>query len=96
MYLIRYKETDFDLLSVKELFYTQDRNLAADIADDLDKQLQRIIVECQANHIVGCVEIPELDVFILSTNSNVKIEMVEVPRLKLVPPLSFTHLLSNS
>jgi hypothetical protein len=95
MYLIRFKEQDFDLLAVQELFYTRDRKEAEDLVEDLNSQLQKIIEACRKEHILGCVEIPELKIFILSTHSIVKIEMVEVDRIPAeIDRLTFTHLLS--
>jgi hypothetical protein len=95
MYLIRFKEQDFDLLAVQELFYTRDRKEAEELVEDLNSQLQSVIETCRKEHILGCVEIPELKIFILSTHSIVKIEMIEVDRIPAeIDRLTFTHLLS--
>lgn len=93
MYVIRFREQDFDLLSIQDLFFTRDRKEAEIFALDLNHQLQNIVAECKKQGILGCVEIPELKVFILSTKSILSIEMVEVDRITDIGRLTYNHLL---
>lgn len=93
MYVIRFREQDFDLLSIQDLFFTRDRKEAEIFTLDLNHQLQNIVAECKKQGILGCVEIPELKVFILSTKSILSIEMVEVDRITDIGRLTYNHLL---
>lgn len=94
MYLIRYKEQDFDLLAIQELFYTRDRKEAELLTEDLNIQLQKVVKACRNEGILGCVDIPELKIFILSTHSIMKIEIVEIDRIPdEIGQLTYTHLL---
>lgn len=95
MFLIRFKEFDFDLLAIKELFFTRDRKEAEDLVESLNSQLQQIVKDAKSQYIQGCIEIPELGIFIVSTSSTVKIELVEIDRIPdEIGQLTFTHLLS--
>ena len=93
MYLIRFKETDFDLISVKELFYIPHRLEATQVAEELNEFVQEILEKCRKDSILGCVFIPQLDVMIVSTRSLCTVEAIELKRFEPLPDLTYEHLL---
>ena len=94
MYLIRFKETDFDLIAVKELFYIQNRIEAKQVAEELHEFIQEIVAKSSAEGILGCVFIPQLDVMIVSTRSICSVEAIELKRFEPLPDLTYEHLLA--
>jgi len=94
LYLIRFKETDFDLIAVKELFYIQNRIEAKQVAEELHEFIQEIIAKASAEGILGCVFIPQLDVTIVSTRSICSVEAIELKRFEPLPDLTYEHLLA--
>lgn len=94
MYLVRFKETDFDLISVKELFYIPQRTEAIQVASELHEFVQEILEKCRNDGILGCVFIPQLDVMIVSTRSICTVEAIELKRFEPLQDLTYEHLLS--
>ena len=93
MYLIRFKESDFDLIAVKELFYIPHRQEAIQVAEELNEFVQEILGKCRKDGILGCVFIPQLDVMIVSTNSICSVEAIELKRFEPLQELTYEHLL---
>lgn len=94
MYLLRFKEFGFDYTEVKELFFVQNRMEAQCIADELNCSIQDLLAECRNQNILGCIKIPELDVFISHVNNNCAIEVIALKRFEPVGDLTFEHLLA--
>lgn len=93
MYLIKFKEFSFDLQENKELFFVRDKFHAQEIAEELNDELQNIIKQVKEQGILGCVEIPELGIFISSVSNICMIESVELKEFEPIKDLTFTHLL---
>ena len=93
MYLIKFKEIDFDLISAKELFYIHQRSEATQVAAELNEFVQEILEKCRKDGILGCVFIPQLDVMIVSTSSICTVEAIELKRFEPLPELTYEHML---
>lgn len=94
MYLIRFKESNFDLVETKEMFYISQRFEAIQVAAELDASVQQILEKCRSEGIPGCVSIPQLEIMIVSTSSICSVEAIEIKRFEPLPDLTYEHLLA--
>lgn len=87
MYIVRFKEFNFEYSGFKDLYYTNDRVQAEIAAEMLTHELDKLKKEIRDKDLHGGIFIPEIDVF-CTAFSDLSIEVVEIPRLENVPRLS--------
>ena len=88
LYVVRFKEFNFELTNFQDVFYTADRKIAEGAARDLTDQIKRIQKEIKDKNLITLILIPEIEVT-CSTLNDLYFEVEEVSRLTEIPSLSY-------